>query len=552
LKTPPEATLAPKQHCSGDSTVIKPADLTLGGFMVPETSLQVEATKRTRNRVNLATFLAVATASAWFFYTPLRNPTRIMPFVEDDFFYYLKVAQNTAAGLGSTFNGIVRTNGYHPLYFVILVAICKVSTSLVGIFRGLWLVWVAASAATFLAARKLLDRPGSGPFLTNALALVFLVTCIRIFCQGMEITLSIPLGLSLLVAFRSRPAEWNFGRSVAIGVLASLTVLSRLDAVFLVLALIVFTLAEPDQRRGLGYRQLGGFAIGGLPLLVIYFAVNRLYFHTWMPISGAAKQLKSSPWPTITALKSGGINTEFLGVFLIYAVVAFWLVRKKLAPGERPVLAAAAAFPFLQMGVLSWLSDWPLWGWYYYSLRFALIAGLVLLLALPGSAWVSRQPQWMKAAAYGLALVLLLRAQYKREPMMDSIYDTALRIQAFDRSHPGMYAMGGGAGMAGYLVSDPMVQTEGLVMDPTYLAHIRHGDDLVATLRSYGVRYYITSESYGPNGLGKQRDGSCFLADEPYVTGPLALHMRSRLCVTPVADFPSENWVNHVFDLAQP
>jgi hypothetical protein len=493
----------------------------------------------------------VVAVSAWFFYTPLRNPSRLMPFVEDDFFYYLKVAQNTAAGLGSTFNGIARTNGYHPLYFVVLVSICKVSTSLVGIFRGLWLVWVAASASTFLSARKLLDRPGSGPFLTNALALVFFVTCIRIFCQGMEVTLSIPLGLGLLVAFRSRPANWSFGRSVAIGLLAALTVLSRLDAGFLVVALIFLTLADAEQRRGLGYRQLGGFAIGGLPLLVVYFAINRGYFHSWMPISGAAKQLKSSPWPTITALKSGGLNTEFLAVFLVYAIVAFWLARKKLAPGERPVLAAAASFPFLQIGVLSWLSDWPLWGWYFYSLRFAMLAGMVLLLALLGSAWVSRLPQWSKAVAYGLALVFLLRSHYKKEPMMDSIYDTALQIQAFDRSHPGMYAMGGGAGMAGYLVSDPMVQTEGLVMDPTYLLHIRHGDDLVATLRAYGVRYYITSEAYAPNGLGKQRDGNCFLGEEPYVTGPLALHMHSRLCAPPVADFPSASWVNHVFDLSQ-
>ena len=454
---------------------------------------RVREEQRTRNIVNSSTFLIVVMACAWIFYTPLRNPTRIMPFVEDDFYYYLKVAQNVAAGLDSTFDGITRTNGYHPLYFVVLVFISKFAASLVGIFRGLWLLWVVAAAATFLSARKLLERPGTGPFLTNALALVFLIPCVHIFCGGMEVTLTLPLGLGLLLAFRSQPANWPFRRSVGIGLLAALTVLSRLDAVFLVLLLLIFTLVEPEQRRGIGFRQIGGFAIGGGPLLLAYFVFNRFYFHTWMPVSGTAKQLKSSPWPTLTAIESAGLNTDFLVVFLVYAAIAFWLVRKRLAPGERPVLAAAAAFPYLQIGVLSVVSDWPLWGWYYYSLRFALLAGLVLLLALPGSAWVSRQALWIKAAAYGLALVLFLRVHYRQDSQMEHIYDVALQLRAFERSHPGVYAMGGGAGMAGYLLGDPLVQTEGLMMDPGYLLHIRQQDDLLATLRTYGVRYYSSN-----------------------------------------------------------
>jgi hypothetical protein len=507
---------------------------------------------RARNIINWSTFLIVVMASAWIFATPLRNPTRIMSFVEDDFYYYLKVAQNVAAGLDSTFNGIARTNGYHPLYFVVLVLISKVATSLAGIFRGLWLLWVAASATTFLLARKLLERSRSGPFLSNALALVFLIPCVHIFCQGMEVTLTLPLGLGLLLAFRSEPATWTFRRSVGIGLLAALTVLSRLDAVFLVLLVLTFTLIEPEQRWGIGVRQAGGFAVGGGPLLLGYFVFNRFYFHTWMPVSGTAKQLKSSLWPTLTAIKSGGLNIAFLVVFLVYAAAAFWLIRKRLAPEERAVVSAAATFPYLQMAVLSLLSDWPLWGWYYYSLRFALLAGLMLLLALPGSAWVSRLPFWTKAAAYGLALVLFLGVHYKKEPQMAEIYNVAVQIQDFERSHPGVYAMGGGAGMPGYLLSHPVVQTEGLMMDPGYLLHIRHQDDLIATLRSYGVRYYVVSEVLVPVGFDKQRDGNCFLAEEPYNVGHTTLRMRATLCGAPVANIVvSDKAVDHIYDLNQ-
>ncbi len=506
----------------------------------------------TPNAVNLATSFIVLMVSAWVMYAPLRQPARIMPFVEDDFYYYLKVAQNVAAGLGSTFDGTTRTNGYHPLYFLLLVFVSKCATSLAGVFRALWVVWVLAAQATFLLARKQLERRGSGPFLTNAMAMVFLIPCLHIFCQGMEINLTLPLGLGLLLVFGSKPSGWSLGYSAGVGLLAALTILSRLDAVFLVLLLLVFTLFEPEQRRGIGFRQSGGFALGGAPLLLAYFMLNRVYFHAWMPISGTAKQLKSSPWPTLTAIKYGGLNNTYLVLFLLYAVVAFFLLRKRLAPGERAVLAAAAAFPFLQIGAFSFVSDWPLWGWYYYSLRFALLSALVLLLALAGSARIDRQPQWIKIAAYGIALLLLLRVHWKKEGQMDQLYDVVLQIRAFQQSHPGIYAMGGGAGMTGYLLQEPLIQTEGLMMDPAFLQHIRSQDNLLSTLRSYGVRYYIAFEVTVPVGFDRQREGSCFLAEEPYNVGRAALRMSAKLCRPPVANvILAKDVIGHIFDLQQ-
>src|SRR5512142_282457 len=44
-------------------------------------------------------------------------------FIRDDAYYYFKVAQNISQGLGSTFDGIHSTNGYHPLWMLICVPI---------------------------------------------------------------------------------------------------------------------------------------------------------------------------------------------------------------------------------------------------------------------------------------------------------------------------------------------------------------------------------------------------------------------------------------------
>lgn len=52
-------------------------------------------------------------------------PTLIMLNVPDDAFYYFKIAQNIAAGRGSTFDGLHPTNGYHPLWMGLLIPLLR-------------------------------------------------------------------------------------------------------------------------------------------------------------------------------------------------------------------------------------------------------------------------------------------------------------------------------------------------------------------------------------------------------------------------------------------
>src|ERR1700755_3253933 len=60
---------------------------------------------------------------------PFHSDLSWMVFVQDDFFYYLKVAQNFAQGGGATFNGIVHPNGYHPLWFLLISLLSWFTTS---------------------------------------------------------------------------------------------------------------------------------------------------------------------------------------------------------------------------------------------------------------------------------------------------------------------------------------------------------------------------------------------------------------------------------------
>ncbi|MEO6804093.1 MAG: hypothetical protein ABI197_12705, partial [Granulicella sp.] len=89
-----------------------------------------------------------------------------MEYQEDDFYYYLKVATNLAHGAGSTFNGIVPTNGYHPLWLITLTAMLKVAHSWQAIFAFVTVAILISTAATFLLAERLL-RAANAPRLVR-------------------------------------------------------------------------------------------------------------------------------------------------------------------------------------------------------------------------------------------------------------------------------------------------------------------------------------------------------------------------------------------------
>ena len=82
--------------------------------------------------------------------------------IPDDAFFIFKVAANVVAGLGSTFDGINPSNGYHPLWVGVLVVIYKFfGIGLVGDVGPIKIalyVQVALNAMTALIVARILTR----------------------------------------------------------------------------------------------------------------------------------------------------------------------------------------------------------------------------------------------------------------------------------------------------------------------------------------------------------------------------------------------------------
>lgn len=496
-----------------------------------------------KSSLDLLSTLFVLIVSVVLFSAPLRHSGNLLPYAQDDLYYYLVVARNLAHGLGSTFDGVTPTNGYHPLYLLLLWAVSKGSTSLISIFRFLWFLDVVAAITTFLAVRAIFARAFANRWLTNGFAFIVLwMSCYRFYNQ-MEVTLVMPLGFFLLLLIDRAPETITARRWAAIGLIASLLILSRLDTGLLVALCGIGVLWQRAYRQTLSPSKIFGFLAGCVPLLLLYLWTNHHFFGVFMPISGAAKQLRTSHGLYLGALRvslTPGTDIEFFLSFLALCWLALHL--RRLTATQRLICAAGLLFPFVHWGINTLLSDWMFWPWYKYSLNFS----MAMLCVLIGLAMAHQSSTRLAGPAiFALGALLLSIAHYRPDAMMVDVADGARFTQQFAKGHPGRYAMGDRAGMVGYILDRPMIQTEGLMMDTVFLNHIRTREPLLSVLRAYRADYYVGFEPQNH----KRAPGRCFKAVEPAQAGPSSPAMTAMLCDPPVAEFRVPSGRTLIFDL---
>lgn len=458
---------------------------------------------------------------------PLFSKESWLIFVQDDLLYYLKVAQNLTHGHGSTFNGIAPTNGYQPLWFLVLTVLSWFTENPRTVLGFLAVSdWIAA-LATFLLARRLLQACAIRPLLAFALAAAVTLYSVTLFFYGMEVTLTVPLFLGTVCLLLQVPwLERSWKHTFILGLLLSALVLSRIDTLIfggLVLAGILIT---PALRRLIRLDLVAG-ALVGLAPLAFYFALNRVEFHTFLPISGMAKELKSNhlpslePWKVFFHPLAAGFTLIFLAALLLLPRIS-----SRIVPMARIVFPAVILFPFVYYFILCCVSDWTLWGWYYYPLRTALCASFLVFVLYPPSSRILQQP--LTVAVLLLAVFAALGVTRWRHQQVD-IYDASVEIAHFSQTHPGIYAMGDRAGRVAYLMPDPILQTEGLMMDRPYLELLKRQTPLREVLARYNVNYYVAT-AYDPF-------SGCFEANEPAKAGPHSAHLRAEFCEPPQATF---------------
>lgn len=220
--------------------------------------------------------------------------------IADDTFYYLTIARNAAAGLGPTFDGMHPTNGFHPLYLLLLIPVFRVGALL---HAGPWALTHAAlvmdaflDTATGIVACRLLRKAGAAggaPWFAGVW--FFSPWYVLLTLRGLETSLDLlMLALWLLVLLellqRPRPAA-----AIVLGLLSGLAFLARTDnGVLLPPVAIVAWWVAPRGTRGRIARHALLIAVVAALVVAPWFAWTLRTFHVPWQVSGRVKL--EDPW----------------------------------------------------------------------------------------------------------------------------------------------------------------------------------------------------------------------------------------------------------------
>lgn len=429
--------------------------------------------------------------------------------MEEDGFYYLKIAQNVAAGRGSTFDGLHATNGYQPLWLVCLVPIFWLGLSTEGVVAAAALAQAALLAGAAVLLFRVARANGLPPGPAALAGCVWVELIIRTGLSGVEFSLTAALvaAVALQLSRNSGPAAPSPRACAVMGLLLGLAILSRLDTSLLALLVAIEWSARARGRPGAAARLA---ALAAPPLLVGagYALVNAAAFGSPWPVSGAAKRvwsiyllatdpvyrahgwLAAKAWqltwplrhPLALAMPSMLACAGVCGLLWSRGPEQLRILLRRLRPLVLFAVLQPVVYALVYHGHYSWAP------WYYVAqpLLSALLAGAIAHTLLP--ALPLRLPVAVPAGACVVLLAGFATGGSPRPPQAEEPLYVAAR---WARNHLEPQARVGSwnAGAIGFLSGRQVVNLDGVVNTFAYLERDQY--DLCDYWDRTGITYLV-------------------------------------------------------------
>lgn len=414
----------------------------------------------------------------------------------DDAFYYLLIARNFADSGVPTFDGINATNGFHPLWMLMLAGMYKVIDTGAGLFtqivaaKVLELVTLAGALALCVVAYRRLRHATPLAWGFPGAAVILLAPRLYVFEQGMESTLAAGLLLAAIYGAIDRRPAWLIAT-------LPLLFLARLDSlVFVIGPLALWWVLQEGPVWRAHARTFAPVAL----VAAAFIGLNLALTGQANTISG---QIKSS-FPAITPHWSYLIEPLLLGPHLgwrvlyaypntlvvtaglaLVAVACAWRHREPWAGPVAWVILMAALlianvllFQRWDKGVDARYLSLP-----YVLMGFAAFATLAgLLRRRENAAWV------FALLLAACALVWVVRFDEERPMKMD--LTKANEVKAATR--PGERFAGTDVGAFSFWLERPFVNLDGLVNNRELQEAIRD-KRLADYLEKHDVRYLLAA-----------------------------------------------------------
>lgn len=244
-----------------------------------------------QRKLRIAAVLAALLVGAQVLWLSPQELSRLFP---DDAFFYMKTARNIGAGLGSTFDGLNPTNGYHPLYLGLL-ALTSLFAPLEG-WAGLYTVVVidiALSLAWVWIALRSVQLAGW----SNGAAALLLCALTPLALNGdfgMEVNLLLPLAWAFVfLACRIARRPDSSRGALSAGLVGAAVALTRVDAILFVVCVtagvVLARRSNHSSQRVDSLRSAVLLAGPALVALALFGALNHATSGHWSTVSGWLK-----------------------------------------------------------------------------------------------------------------------------------------------------------------------------------------------------------------------------------------------------------------------
>jgi hypothetical protein len=383
----------------------------------PPTIISQQASQ---DRAAFAIALLVLAAAAFFcvLFAYQHDTRHMLMRVADDASYFLTTARNIAAGRGMTFDGIHPSNGFQPLWLLLLVPLFLVHSSPETMLRLVVLLQGALLVIAFLLLYHAHSRQFS-PRTALLSAILFVLLVAMPSLNGMESALLVLLLVALYgYGLRIWQTRVTTAQALWFGAILGLCTLARLDMIFIPVALLGCSLRYVLDRRTrpavMGPIVMAALSCGAV--LIPYLLFNYTQFGSIMPISGALKS--SFPALALTSGTLGAIGSRHYACVLL---AAGWLIWRSVrtgsavpAPGESyymwstTALAWAVILHFLYTVLFM---KWGVFAWYFVLYRlFVVLLAAGAIESILKSSLVART-----SALYWTAVTLVLAAGFVRQ-----------------------------------------------------------------------------------------------------------------------------------------
>jgi hypothetical protein len=438
--------------------------------------------------------------------------TDVLP---DDSFYYFKIAQNISLGEGSTFDGVRETNGYHPLWLLIVTGLHSVfGTGLAGDMapvHAALLLSVGMNVVAGIVLLSILGRYTNSAFIRAGALFVALLNPFFLYqtINGLETSLSFMLvSIFFLSVLRYQEGSLRtLGGAAVLGVVGGLMTLARLDTALFMAAFLAWILAREGRES---YARALVMASVTTALVIPWLAWN--YAHFGM-IMTSASQTGPMVVRVLTEQDNGVGLLTFLKteVYHLYWGIVELLERTGITPlilvgcgaaaalflrgdmrlprtlrdirAEHALLAGFFAIWFGNVGV-RWMSS----HWYFLSIQIFVAVGAAVLLGICFSriAW-----KRLAAACFALAVCFLFAVSWETEVRGKGGQQRDMLAMAHylgETLSPDDEVAVFNAGIIGYFTDGPrIVNVDGLVNNASYEA--MRDRRLFSYIRSEGIRY---------------------------------------------------------------